>query len=117
MLLFAFAKMMAVETGLQPPETRFWFLTKRRTLEHLVVLGPALICLRIASGMLATHQWELVRFGSLRPDFIIHLVMCSVLFLLFVGQTIIVGFYSRVLNMIAERHSPFVAGVSMGNPP
>jgi len=26
LLLFAFAKLMAVETGLHPPQTKFWFL-------------------------------------------------------------------------------------------
>jgi glycosyltransferase involved in cell wall biosynthesis len=105
MLLFAFAKLMAVETGLHPPQTRFWFLTKRRTLERLVILGLVLICLGIVLGVLAAHQWELVRFGSLRPALTIRLVICSVLFLLLGGQTLLAGFYFGLLNMIAERQS------------
>ncbi|PZR72374.1 MAG: dolichol-P-glucose synthetase [Chthoniobacterales bacterium] len=101
-LLFAFAKIMAVETGLHPPHTRFWFLTERRTLERLVIVGLTLICLGILLGIMATREWELVRFGSLHPDFTIRLVICSVLFLLLGGQTLLAGFYFGLLNMIAE---------------
>jgi Glycosyl transferase family 2 len=104
-LLFAFAKLMAVETGLHPPQTRFRFLTERRTLERLVMVGLALICLGIVLGIMATRQWELVRFGSLQPDFTIRLVTCSVLFLLLGGQTLLAGFYFGLLNMVAERRA------------
>ena len=34
LLLFAFAKLMAVETGLHPPQTKFWFLEQRPILER-----------------------------------------------------------------------------------
>jgi glycosyltransferase involved in cell wall biosynthesis len=107
-LLFAFAKLMAVETGLHPPQTRFAFLTKRRTLERLVVLGLGLICLGVGLGVVATREWELVRFGSLQPDFTIRLVICSVLCLLLGGQTLLSGFYFGLLNMVAERRTASV---------
>ena len=42
LLLYAFAKLMAVETGLHPPRTRFWILEGRGTLEWFVVIGAAL---------------------------------------------------------------------------
>src|SRR6266576_3593728 len=86
-LLFIFAKLMAVETGLHPPQTKFWFLEKRKTLERCVVAGIALIVLGIVLGIIAARQWELTGFGALRPAVIIRLVICSVLFLLLGGQT------------------------------
>jgi glycosyltransferase involved in cell wall biosynthesis len=110
-LLFAFAKLMAVETGLHPPRTRFRFLTRRETLERFVISGLILICLGILLGIMATRQWELVRFGSLRPDVTIRLVICSVLFLLLGGQTLLGGFYFGLLNMVVERR---VASTSQG---
>jgi hypothetical protein len=104
-LLFAFAKLMAVETGLHPPSTRLSFLTKRSTLERLVILGLALIGIGIVLGLVATREWEHVRFGSLQPDFTIRLVICSVLFLLLGGQTTLAGFYFGLMNLIAERRT------------
>jgi glycosyltransferase involved in cell wall biosynthesis len=103
-LLFAFAKLMAVETGLHPPQTKLAFLTRRRTLERFVISGLGLIGLGIALGVMATREWELVRFGALRPDFSIRLVICSVLFLLLGGQTLLAGFYFGLFNMMAERN-------------
>ena len=104
-LLFAFAKLMAVETGLHPPQTKFTFLTRRHTLEHFVVSGLILICIGILLGIVATKQWELARFGSLQPDFTIRLVICSVLFLLLGGQTLLGGFYFGLFNMLVERRN------------
>jgi hypothetical protein len=103
MRLSAFAKLMAVETGLHPRQTPLRFLTKRRTVERLVVLDLVLICLGIVLGLIATRQWELVRFGCLQPDLTIRLVTCSVLFLLLGGQTTLAGFYFGLLNLTAER--------------
>jgi hypothetical protein len=104
-LLFIFAKLMAVETGLHPPQTKFWFLEKRRTLERCMVAGIALIVLGIALGIIAAWQWELTGFGSLQPATTIRLVICSVLFLLLGGQTILAGFYFGLVNLVAERRT------------
>jgi len=103
MLLSAFAKLLADETGLHPRQTPLRFLTKRRTVERLVVLDLVLICLGIVLGLIAMGQWELVPFGCLQPDLTIRLVTCSVLFLLLGGQTTLAGFYFGLLNLIAER--------------
>jgi hypothetical protein len=103
MLLSAFAKLLADETGLHPRQTPLRFLTKRRTVERLVILDLVLICLGIVVGLIATRQWELVPFGCLQPDLTIRLVTCSVLFLLLGGQTTLAGFYFGLLNLIAER--------------
>ncbi|MBV9010335.1 MAG: glycosyltransferase family 2 protein [Verrucomicrobia bacterium] len=108
LLLFTFAKLMAVETGLHPPQTRLRFLAQRETLERFVISGVVLICAGVILGIAATRQWELVRFGALRPDFTIRLVICSVLLLLLGGQTLLAGFYFGLLNMAAERGERFL---------
>jgi len=116
-LLFIFAKLMAVETGLHPPQTKFWFLEKRKTLERCVVAGIALIVLGIALGIFAARQWELTGFGALRPAATIRLVICSVLFLLLGGQTLMAGFYFGLINLVAERRAQRLssAGQAMGS--
>lgn len=105
LLLFAFAKLMAVETGLHPLQTRFWFLEERRTLERCIVVGTALLFIGMLLGVIAASQWKAVGFGSLQPASTIRLVICSVLFLLLGGQTILAGFYFGLINLVAERRS------------
>jgi glycosyltransferase involved in cell wall biosynthesis len=102
-LLFIFAELMAVETGLHPPNTRFRLLRERRTLEHCVLIGLALILVGVVLGISAARQWSLVGFGTLRPALTIRFVICSVLFLLLGGQTLLGGFYFGLLNLIGER--------------
>lgn len=102
-LLFIFAELMAVETGLHPPNTRFRLLRERRTLEHCVLIGLALILVGVVLGISAARQWSLVGFGTLRPALTIRFVTCSVLFLLLGGQTLLGGFYFGLLNLIGER--------------
>src|SRR5947207_7740792 len=68
-LLFIFAELMAVETGLHPPSNRFRFLRERRTLERCIVIGLALILAGVILGTIAARQWSLVGFGNLRPAF------------------------------------------------
>ena len=104
-LLFIFAKLMAVESGLHPPRTRFGFLERRGTLEWSAVIGVTLVALGVALGIFAAHQWSLVGFGSLRPAFTIRVVSCSVLFLLLGGQTLMAGFYFGLMNLVAERRT------------
>jgi glycosyltransferase involved in cell wall biosynthesis len=103
LLLFVFAELMAVETGLHPPKTRFWFLEKRRTLERCVIVGTSLVLIGIVLAFLATREWKLAGFGNLTPAFTIRLVICSVLFLLLGGQTLLAGFYFGLINLVAER--------------
>src|SRR5205814_1736808 len=67
-LLFIFAKLMAVETGLHPLQTKFWFLEERRTLEQCTVTGVILMLIGVVLGLLAARQWELAGFGHLRPE-------------------------------------------------
>ena len=102
-LLFIFAELMAVETGLHPPSNRFRFLRERRTLERCIVIGLALILVGVILGTIAARQWSLVGFGNLRPALTIRFVICSVLFLLLGGQTLLAGFYFGLINLIGER--------------
>jgi hypothetical protein len=104
-LLFVFAELMAVETGLHPPGSRFGFLQQRRTLERCVVIGITLIIMGIVLGIIAARQWSLVGFGSLQPALTIRFVVCSVLFLLLGGQTLLAGFYFGLMNLVAERRT------------
>src|SRR6266446_10361165 len=102
-LLFIFAELMAVETGLHPLGSRFGFLQQRRTLERCMVIGVTLIIVGVVLGIIAARQWSLVGFGSLRPALTIRFVICSVLFLLLGGQTLLAGFYFGLMNLVAER--------------
>jgi len=108
-LLFIFAKLMAVETGLHPLRTKFWFLEHRRTLEQCVVIGLALMLVGVLLGILAARQWELTGFGPLRPELTIRFAICSVLFLLLGGQTVLAGFYFGLINLVAERRTQRVS--------
>jgi len=101
-LLFMFAKLMAVESGLHPLTSRFRFFEQRRTLEWCVVIGVALVVVGVVLGIIAARQWLLVGFGSLRPALTIRFVICSVLFLLLGGQTFLAGFYFGLINLVAE---------------
>lgn len=104
-LLFIFAKLMAVETGLHPLQTKFWFLEERQTLERCSIFGLLLLICGIALGIIAAGQWESVGFGTLQPASTLRLVICSVLFLLLGGQTILAGFYFGLINLVAERRA------------
>jgi glycosyltransferase involved in cell wall biosynthesis len=104
-LLFIFAKLMAIESGLHPRRTKFWFLERRRTLEWCIVIAATLVMVGVALGIIATRQWSLVGFGNLRPAVTIRLVICSVLFLLLGGQTLLAGFYFGLMNLVAEHRA------------
>jgi glycosyltransferase involved in cell wall biosynthesis len=108
-LLFIFAKLMAVETGLHPLRTKFWFLEQRRTLEQCVVIGVVLMIVGVLLGIIATRQWELTGFSALRPESTIRFAICSVLFLLLGGQTLLAGFYFGLINLVAERRTQRVS--------
>jgi len=102
-LLFIFAKWMAVESGVHPPRFKFRFFEQRRTLEWCIVIGITLAIVGVLFGIVAARQWSLVRFGSLRPVLTIRFVICSVLFLLLGGQTLMAGFYFGLMNLVTER--------------
>jgi glycosyltransferase involved in cell wall biosynthesis len=104
-LLFIFAKLMAVESGLHPPRTKFRVLEQRRTLEWCIVIGVTLVMVGVVLGIFAARQWSLVGFGNLRPALTIRVVSCSVLFLLLGGQTLLAGFYFGLMNLVAERRT------------
>jgi glycosyltransferase involved in cell wall biosynthesis len=104
-LLFVFAKLMAVESGLHPTPTKFRFLAQRRTLEWCILIAITLFVVGVVLGIIAARQWSLVRFGNLRPALTIRLVTFSVLFLLLGGQTLLAAFYFGLMNLVAERRA------------
>lgn len=105
LLLYAFAKLMAVETGLLPPRTRFSVLGNRATLEWFVVIGAALSLIGLVLGIIAAGKWSLSRFGDLPPTVTIRLVICSVVFMLLGVQTALAGFFFGLMNLLAERRT------------
>src|SRR5438045_2559079 len=105
LLLFAFAKLMAVETGLHPSQTRFSFLQQRPTLERCTIIGLALIIVGVVLGIISAHELSLAVLGRLRPAYTIRVVICSVLFLLLGAQTVMAGFYFGLVNLVAERRA------------
>jgi hypothetical protein len=102
-LLFIFAELMAIESGLHPPTTKYRFLERRGTLEWCIVIGIGLIVVGVALGVIAARQWSLVGFGSLPAAWVLRLVIVSVLFLLLGGETLLAGFYFGLMNLVAER--------------
>jgi glycosyltransferase involved in cell wall biosynthesis len=105
LLLYLFAKLVAVETGLHPFWTRFWILEERGTLERFVVIGAALGLIGVVLGIIAASKWSLTGFGNLHPTVTIRLVICSVLFMLLGAQTVLAGFCFGLTNLLAERRT------------
>jgi glycosyltransferase involved in cell wall biosynthesis len=105
LLLYLFAKLVAVETGLHPFRTRFWILEDPRTLERFVVIGAALSLVGVVLGIIAASKWSLTGFGNLHPTVTIRLVICSALFMLLGAQTVLAGFCFGLMNLLAERRT------------
>jgi hypothetical protein len=96
---------MAIESGLHPPTTKYRFLEQRRTLEWCIAIGIGFIVAGMVLGIIAARQWSLVAFGSLGAVWVLRLVVCSVLFLLLGGETLLAGFYFGLMNLVAERRT------------
>ena len=98
-LLAVFAKFVAIESGLHPPATKFYFLQNRSALEGLVFFGflLALICSTIAMVMRA-------RFPSPDADMLSpqHEAFLEI-GLIVAGQTVLAGFYFGLLHLLHER--------------
>ena len=105
LLLYAFAKLMAVEAGLDPRRTRFWILETRATLEWFVVIGAALSLVGVVLGIIAAGKWSRSGFGNLHPTVTIRVVICSVMFMLLGAQTALAGFFFGLINLLAERRT------------
>ena len=105
MLFAAFAKLMAVETGLHPPVTKLWFLEERSMFEKMVLLGVLLGTLGIALGVSATWDWSETGFGDLDASSSIRPVIFSILFLILGGQTALAGCFLGIINLLAARRT------------
>jgi hypothetical protein len=105
LLFAAFAKLMAVETGLHPPVTKLWFLEERSMFEKMVFLGVLLGSLGIALGVSATWDWSETGFGDLDASSSIRPVVFSILFLILGGQTALAGCFLGIINLLAARRT------------
>lgn len=105
LLLAAFAKLMAVETGLHPPITKLTFLEQRPTFERVVLAGALLTTCGVVLGLVATRDWSLTGFGNLRASDSLRIVIGSVLFLLLGGQTALAGCFFGIINLLADRRA------------
>lgn len=105
LLFAAFAKLMAVETGLHPPVTKLWFLEKRSTFERLVAIGFGLCLAGIGLGIFATWDWSETGFGDLDASRTIRPVIFSILFLVIGGQTVLAGCFLGIINLLADRRA------------
>jgi glycosyltransferase involved in cell wall biosynthesis len=104
-LFAAFAKLMAVETGLHPPVTRLWFLEERNMFERMVAAGVLLCLAGVALGIFATWNWSESGFGNLDASRTIRPVIFSILFLVLGGQTALAGCFLGVINLLATRRA------------
>jgi glycosyltransferase involved in cell wall biosynthesis len=105
LLFAAFAKLMAVETGLHPPVTKLWFLEERSMFERLVVVGVLLGAAGVALGVSATWDWSATGFGDLDASRSIRPVIFSILFLILGGQTALAGCFLGIINLLAARRA------------
>ena len=104
-LFAAFAKLMAVETGLHPPITKLWFLEERNMFERLVVAGVVLGVAGVALGVWATWGWSETGFGDLDVSQSIRSVICSILFLILGGHTSLSGCFIVIINLLGVRRT------------
>ena len=104
-LFAAFAKLMAVETGLHPPITKLWFLEERNMFERLVVAGVVLGVAGVALGVWATWGWSETGFGDLDVSQSIRPVIFSILCLILGGQTALAGCFLGIINLLAVRRT------------
>jgi glycosyltransferase involved in cell wall biosynthesis len=105
LLLAAFTKLLAIETGLHPPKTKLRFLERREALERLVLLGSFLGALGLLLGFIAWRQWSEAGYDDLTPSVTIRVVIGSVLLLLVGGQTVLAGCYFGLINLLADRRA------------
>ncbi len=105
LLFAAFAKLMAVETGLHPPVTKLWFLEKRSIFEWLVAIGVVLCLAGVALGIFATWDWSETGFGDLDASRTIRPVIFSILLLVVGGQTALAGCFLGIINLLADRRA------------
>jgi hypothetical protein len=115
LLFAAFAKLMAVETGLHPPVTKLFFLEERNVFERLVAAGILLGLAGVGLGLFATWDWSEAGFGDLDASRTIRPVIFSILFLVLGGQTALAGCFLGIINLLATRRTQ-LAFRQMGMP-
>jgi len=99
----AFAKLVAIETGLHPPKTRLGFLQRRNAMENLFIAGAVMFVTGLALAGVATDRWWKADFGDIRDATAIRWVTLSILCLTLGAQTILAGGLSGVISMLVDR--------------
>lgn len=95
-----FAKFIAIEIGLHLPETKFWMLRDRGTLERVLIAGCVLSLLG-----LVTAVWVAINAVSHPNSMPTNLALATIVALCLVlgGQTIFSGFYFGILHLMTQR--------------
>lgn len=95
----ACAKVLAVNTGLHPPSSRFVWFTRRVTLEGCLVVGGLIVAIGVVLAGFAVGGWRAQHFGDLDPFSTMRLAIPSVLALMLGLQTVFAGFFLGLLGM------------------
>ena len=99
-LVFAVcAKVLAVNTGLHPPNVKTSWLTRNVKLEGCLVVGALLFVVGVILAVLAVGGWQAEQFGDLDPFSTMRLAIPSVLAMTLGVQTVFAGFFLGLLGM------------------
>jgi glycosyltransferase involved in cell wall biosynthesis len=109
-MLGAFAKLVAIETGLHPPKTRLGFLQRRDAMENLFIAGLVMFIAGLVFGIVATEYWRKTDFGDIRDPSAIRWVTLSILSLTMGGQTFMAGGLFGVIRMLVDRRHQIARG-------
>jgi len=104
LVLGLFAKLIAVESGLHPSDTKFWHFQEPASLEWLVGTGVAVTLGSAIFGGIVFARWhEASAAGLSQPIIFFRLIIFSALGLVIGGQTVFAGFSFGMLHLLAQR--------------
>ena len=104
-ILGAFAKLVAIETGLHPLKTRLSLLQGRNAMENLLIGGIGLIFIGVLLGLAAAGKWWQADFGNLDRQLTLRVVIGSILALTLGCQTFLAGGFLGIINLLVERRA------------
>ena len=103
MLFWAFAKVIAMQRGLLPPDLWFDRLRRAMPLERGLVLGAIFVIIGLIAFAAAVAAWSDVGFGHLTQGIAIRLVIASSASLVLGTQIVFGSFLLYVLDYRANR--------------
>jgi hypothetical protein len=105
LLLGIFAKLIAVEVGLHPPDLHLlWVFQKQKSLEWMLGGGAALAIGSGIFGIVVSVLWH--RIGGTGPrelQALLRLIVLATTGILLGGETILAGFSFGLLHLLAQR--------------